>query len=127
MVQNIEELSSQLHRYPLVEVPHLGHREVPVVIARAAEDVALHGAEGSGRGWGHDAAAVDIAAEAGERCLCCLISRGSQAARSCGIGAYYCGRIRSRVKRKIRWVYEAYSRWSSLKVQGCSAEVPSIA
>src|SRR6201993_4070590 len=87
MVQNIEELTSQLNRKALMKYPHLGHREVPVVIARAAEDVALHGAEGSSRGWRHDAAALHVATIRGYRLLCCLIAGGGQAARVGGIGS----------------------------------------
>src|SRR5579864_2960107 len=127
MVQNIEELSSQLNREALMKYPHLGHREVPVVITRAAEDVALHGAEGSRRGWRHDAAAVDIAAEAGEGCLRSLISRRSQAPRRSGIGSDYRSRICSRVKRKIRRVHERDSGWQRFEIERISCEIPTVA
>src|SRR5271169_439296 len=63
MVEHVEEFCAELQFRPLRESPVLDYGKIPGFEAGTAEEIAGHGAEGSGVGRGHDAGAFGEAAK----------------------------------------------------------------
>src|SRR5579862_2642928 len=103
MIQNVEELGTELRAHPLTELPALRDREIPVTKAGVAEEISRHRAKAAQCGWNHYRVALRVAAKIRER----RHHQGSRcfryASRVAGPGKVRDG---SRPRCEVRWIAE---------------------
>src|SRR5437868_5373334 len=99
MIQDVKEFGTELRAETLREFPVLGGREIPVVEAAVAKEVAGHGSECSHGGRNHYRVPLCIAAERCQRIQSSTC--GCIADTSCRSGAWVRG-IEREIRNRVR-------------------------